>query len=66
MRKRDVVGVLIGAGFVVVVAAVSLATQCPGRELGACARVHLELMRPRSPMPPAIAAEPMRGAVERG
>jgi len=65
MRKRDVAGALAGVGFVVVVAAVSFATQCPGGELGACARVHLELMRPHPPLP-AVAAEPMRGAVARG
>lgn len=59
----------LALGFVAVVVHDSVANQCPASALGACARVHADLMRPRTP--PAgstltLAAPPMRAASERG
>jgi len=65
MRIRSVLGAVLWAGFVAVVVHASAANQCPASALGACARVHLELMRPRS-VAPILAAEPMRAPADRG
>ena len=68
MRARNLVGAVLVAGFVGIVVEAAAMNQCPASELGACARIHLELMRPRT-APPAIApvslmvaAAPMRAA----
>jgi hypothetical protein len=50
-------------GFVVEAAATN---QCPASELGACARIHLEMMRPRSVAPAQLVAVPMRGDARHG
>jgi hypothetical protein len=59
MVTRRVVGAAIAAGFVGFVVQAAAANQCPARDLGACARVHLQMMRPR-PIEPAVpVAAPM-------
>jgi hypothetical protein len=40
--------------------------QGPASALGACARVHLAMMRSHPPAPLALAAMPMRGESRRG
>ena len=52
-------------GFVAVVAHAAAAHQHRNGELGACARVHLELMR-RPPAALLLVVEPMRADAERG
>ncbi len=66
MRIRPLVTTALVAGFVVAVVQASFANQCPASALGACARLHLELMRPRSVAPPLLVALPMRADAERG
>lgn len=66
MRIRSFVGAVLVAGFIGFVVQASAANQCPASALGACARLHLELMRPRSVRPVLLVAEPMRAAAERG
>jgi len=68
MRARKLVGAVLVAGFVGIVVEAAAMNQCPASQLGACARIHLEIMRPRT-APPAIAspallvaAVPMRAA----
>ena len=65
MRPRAVIGLAVAAGFVGFVAHTAAATQCPMRELGACAKVHVLLTRARAPepVPPVMLAlvQPMRG-----
>jgi hypothetical protein len=66
MRVRRLVSAAVAAGFVGIVVQASAANQCPASALGACARIHLELMRPRTVAPLLLAAEPMRAAPARG
>lgn len=66
MGIRQVVGAAFAAGFVVVVVHASAANQCPASELGACARLHLALMRSRAVTPMELVARPMRATTERG
>jgi hypothetical protein len=66
MRIRKVVGAVLVTGFVAVVAHAAAAHQHRDGELGACARLHLELMRPRSAAPLVLVAEPMHVAAEQG
>jgi hypothetical protein len=66
MGARRIVGIVLAFGFVGVVVQASAANQCPASELGACARIHLELMRPRTLTPVVLVAEPMRAATDRG
>jgi hypothetical protein len=66
MRVRQLVGAALAAGFLAIVVCASAANQCPATQLGACARLHLELMRPRSITPVLLVAQPMRAAAERG
>jgi len=66
MRVRHFVGAALAAGFVGFVVQASAANQCPASALGACARLHLELMRPRSVVPVLLVAQPMRAALDRG
>jgi len=66
MRVRQLVGAALAAGFLAIVVRASAANQCPATQLGACARLHLELMRPRSVTPVLLVAQPMRAAAERG
>lgn len=65
MRPRAVIGFAVAAGFVAFVAHAASATQCPMREPGACAKVHMLLTRPRVPQqvtPDMLAlVQPMRG-----
>ncbi len=69
MRPRAVIGLAVAAGFVGFVAHTAAATQCPMRELGACAKVHMLLTRARAPepAPPVVLAlvPAMRGHVPR-
>lgn len=53
-------------GFVGVVVEAAALNQCPAGALGACARIHLEMMRPRGGAPAQLAAVPMRGDARRG
>ena len=57
---------MLAAGFVVFVVHVSAANQCPASALGACARLHLQLMHSRTAAPVELVAQPMRAATERG
>jgi hypothetical protein len=66
MRVRSIVGAVLVAGFCGFVVQASVANQCPASELGACARLHLELMRPRSVAPVVLVAQPMRAVTDRG
>lgn len=66
MRVRHLVGAAVAAGFVGIVVQTSAANQCPASALGACARLHLELMRPRSVTPVVMVLQPMRAVTERG
>jgi len=66
MRVPHFVGAALAAGFVGLVVHASVANQCPASALGACARLHLELMRPRSVTPVLLVAQPMRAAADRG
>lgn len=61
MTLRSMLGVVAVAGYLAFVGHTTLHTQCPAREMGACARVHELVMRARPPAPVAIAAVPMRG-----
>lgn len=53
-------------GFVGVVVEAAALNQCPAGALGACARIHLEIMRPRGGAPVQLVAVPMRGDARRG
>jgi hypothetical protein len=67
MRIRRLAGAMLTAGFVALVIHAAAASQCPAREMGACARVHAMLMQ--QPAPPAtveLATEPMRGIGRHG
>lgn len=68
MRARRIAGWTMAFAFAALVVHASAANQCPATELGACARIHAELMRPRTPPPSAVtlAAPPMRAVSERG
>jgi hypothetical protein len=67
MRMRSIWGGALGTAFVAVVVHAATANQCPARELGACAKMHLALMRPPPAASPLVlAAEPMRAGAERG
>lgn len=66
MNARRIVGIVLAVGFVGVVVQSSAANQCPASELGACARIHLELMHRRPLAPVMLVAEPMRAATDRG
>lgn len=66
MRRRELIGAVLVTGFVAVVAHAAAAHQHRDGELGACARVHLELMRKPSLGAVLLVAEPMRAAAERG
>jgi hypothetical protein len=66
MRMRRFAGMMLAAGFVVLVVHTAAATQCPAREPGACARVHAMLMQRPAVGPFALATEPMRAAGEPG
>jgi len=60
-------GPLVAAGFVVFVVHAAAANQCPASALGACARLHLQIMHGRTVTPPLeLVARPMRAATERG
>ena len=66
MRTRSLLGAVLIASFVAVVVHASAANQCPAGALGACAKIHLALMRPLRTAPVALVAEPMRAGAERG
>jgi hypothetical protein len=72
MRARNLVGAALVAGFVGIVVEAAASNQCPASQLGACARIHLEMMRPRTAPPavaavaPLVAAVPMRADARRG
>ncbi len=69
MRARNLVGAVCVAGFVGIVVEAAAVNQCPASELGACARLHLAMMRPRTvapPIAPIVAAVPMRADARRG
>ena len=66
MTCRTLVGLGLVVGFVGVVVEAAANNQCPASELGACARIHLEMMRPRSGAPTQLVALPMRGDARRG
>jgi len=66
MRFRTLVGLALVVGFVGVVVEAAANNQCPASELGACARIHLEMMRPRSGAPTQLVAVPMRGDARHG
>jgi hypothetical protein len=65
VRARRIAGWTVAVAFATIVVHASAANQCPAGAMGACARVHAELMRPRS-VPVTLAAPPMRAASERG
>jgi hypothetical protein len=62
MRTRRLIGMTLAGSFVATVVWASFGQQCPASQLGACARIHLELMRPRAAVGVVLAAEPMRAA----
>jgi hypothetical protein len=63
MRMRSIVSAALAAGFVAAVVHAAGVSQCPARELGACAKMHLALMRPpAAAIPLVVVAEPMRTA----
>lgn len=64
MTFRGSLGLLALAGYLAFVAHATARTQCPARELGACARVHALLMRGRAPEPMQMVAAPMSGRTE--
>jgi hypothetical protein len=66
MRLRTLVGSVFVVGFVGVVVEAAATNQCPASALGACARIHLEIMRPRSGAPTQLVAVPMRGDARHG
>jgi hypothetical protein len=66
MRMRRIVGSALVAGFVALVVHASAANQCPASQLGACARLHEQFMRPVPAAPLALVAAPMRGVSDRG
>lgn len=66
MRSRTLVGLALVVGFVGVVVEAAANNQCPASALGACARIHLEMMRPRSGAPTQLVAVPMRGDARHG
>jgi hypothetical protein len=66
MRLRTLVGSVFVVGFVGVVVEAAAINQCPASALGACARIHLEIMRPRSGAPTQLVAVPMRGDARHG
>ena len=57
---------MLAAAFVAFVVHASAANQCPASALGACARLHLEIMHGRPSGPATLVAQPMRAATERG
>ena len=57
---------MLAAAFVAFVVQASAANQCPASALGACARLHLEIMHGRPAVPAVLVAQPMRAATERG
>ena len=58
---------MLAAAFVAFVVQASAANQCPASALGACARLHLQIMHGRTVTPPLeLVARPMRAATERG
>jgi hypothetical protein len=72
MRARNLVWTISVAGFVGIVVEAAATNQCPASQLGACARIHLEIMRPRTAPPPIspvssiMATVPMRADARRG
>jgi hypothetical protein len=63
---RSLFGAVLVAVFVGFVVQAAAANQCPASQLGACARLHLALMRSPSVTPVLLVAEPMRAATEHG
>ena len=65
MRTRRLAGMILAAGFVALVIHAADASQCPAREMGACARVHAMLMQ-RPPVTVELATQPMRATDRHG
>ncbi len=67
MGGRRLVWVALAAVFVGIVVHGAGANQCPATELGACARLHAEFMRPpRTLAPIVLVAPPMRATTDEG